>query len=191
MPSRRSLLQQTILAGSFLSPAFMDLLAASAQMPANEQWYWYPGHSFTIRADGKATADMATWMLVENSPHEGVPFHKHLHEDESFYVIDGEFEITIGDATTTGGPGTFAYGPRNVPHRWTNVGSRRGRILSVFNPSGIEGYFLAVSVPIKSPTDNPHVDVAELQARSAPLREKFGIVRTGGLKFDVAGPTSK
>lgn len=56
-------------------------------------------------------------------------FIKHLHEDETFYVIEGEFEITVGDVTKAGVPGTFAYGPRNLPHRWTNVGNRRGRLL--------------------------------------------------------------
>jgi len=55
-------------------------------------------------------------MLIENSPHQGVPLHKHLYEDESFFVLSGIFEITMGGETTTGGPGTYAYGPRDVPH---------------------------------------------------------------------------
>lgn len=169
----------------------MNPPAVGAQTPSNEQWYWYPGHTLTIKADGKMTRDVTTWILVENSRHEGVPFHKHLHEDESFYVIDGEFEITISDVTITGGPGTFAYGPRNLPHRWTNIGNGRGRLLNVFNPSGLENYFLAAAIPIKGPTDNPHIDVAEFQARTAPLREKFGIVRTGGLKFPGVTPVSR
>ena len=39
-------------------------------------------------------------------------------EDESFFVVSGIFEITVGGKTTTGGPGTYAYGPRNVPHQY-------------------------------------------------------------------------
>lgn len=191
MPSRRSLIQQALMAGPFLSGAFTNPSRGSAPTPANEQWYWYPGHNLTIQSDGKATGKVTTWMLVENSPHEGVPFHKHLYEDESFYVIDGEFEINIGDVTTTGGPGTFAFGPRNLEHRWTNIGKRRGRLLNVFNPSGIENYFLAAAIPVKGPTDNPHINVVELQTRTAPLRERFGIIRTGELKFPMATPVSK
>jgi hypothetical protein len=105
--------------------------------------------------------------------HEGVPFHKHLYEDESFYVIDGLFEISIGDETILGGPGTYAYGPRNVPHRWTNMGSSRGRILGVFTPSGLEEYFLSVGIPIKNSSEPPSVDLAEFQARTASAREKY------------------
>jgi hypothetical protein len=76
-------------------------------------------------------------------------------------------------------PGTF-------PHRWTNVGDGRGRLLSVFNPSGIEGYFLAAAIPVRSSTDDAQVDIADFQSRTAPLREKFGIIRTGPLKYPVS-----
>lgn len=177
MRSRRSFLQQTVLAGPFLSGALLESTVADAQTSSDEHWYWYPGHTLTFRAVGKETGGTTTFMLQENSFYEGVPFHKHLHEDESFYVIDGEFEITIGDTAITGGPGTYAYGPRKVPHRWTNVGNGRGRILCVFTPSGIEDYFLAAAIPIKSSTDNPQIDVAEFQARTAPLREKSALFR--------------
>jgi hypothetical protein len=115
-----------------------------------------------------------------------VPFHKHLYEDESFYVLDGLFEISVGDNTISCGPGSYAYGPRNVPHRWTNIGSSRGRMLNTFTPSGLEGYFLSVGIPVKSPLDRPTVNIAEFQARTAPAREKFGVTRTGPLKFPNA-----
>jgi quercetin dioxygenase-like cupin family protein len=130
----------------------------AAEQSAEEEWYWYPGHSLTFKSIGKDTGGVCTWMLVENSPHEGVPFHKHLHEDESFYVMDGRFEITVGDRSVVGGPGTYLYGPRTVEHRWTNVGAGRGRLLNVFTPSGIEGYFLAVAIPIASSLQQPRVD---------------------------------
>jgi quercetin dioxygenase-like cupin family protein len=191
MPSRRDLIHQTLLAAPFLSRAFTHPVLAGAQPSSNEQWYWYPGHAITIKGTGKETGGITTWMLIENSAREGVPFHKHLHEDESFYVIDGLFEITIGDATIRGGPGTFAFGPRNLPHRWTNVGDGRGRLLNVFNPSGIEDYFLAVAIPVKASTDKPQVDIAEWQSRTTPLREKFGIIRTGLLKYPVSTAASR
>lgn len=180
---RRSLLQQGLMAAPLLAPILSATTGWAESSASTEQWYWYPGHVFSFKSIGKDTGNTCTWMLVENSPREGVPFHKHLHEDESFYVLDGRFEITVGDATVVGQAGTYLYGPRDVPHRWTNVGDARGRLLSVLAPSGLEDYFFAAAVPIKSPSEDPHVDVAELQARTAPLREKFGIMRTGPLKY--------
>jgi uncharacterized cupin superfamily protein len=122
-------------------------------------------------------------MLIENSPKEGVPFHKHLYEDESFYVTDGLFEITIADRSVSGGPGLYASGPRAVPHRWTNIGGSRGRLLCVYTPAGIEDYFLSVAIAIKSSTEQPTINLPEFQSRTAAAREKFGIIRTGPLKF--------
>jgi quercetin dioxygenase-like cupin family protein len=182
--SRRALLQRgAVAAPLFISEVFSPL-TASAQAPAPpEQWYWYPGHSLTMKAIAKDTAATCTWMLVENSPQQGVPFHKHLREDESFYVINGLFEITVGDETVTGGPGTYIYGPRGVPHRWTNMGSARGRMLNVFTPSGLEQYFLSVALPISSSSQQPSVDTATLVPKMAALRDKFGLIRTGSTKY--------
>lgn len=189
--SRRALLRQSItfaplVPGALASPIF----ANSPTETSSDQWYWYPGHALCFKAIAKDTGGTCTWILVENAPREGVPFHKHLHEDESFYVVDGLFEITVGDSSISGGPGTYAYGPRNVPHRWTNVGSSRGRLLNVFTPSGIEQYFLSVAIAVASPSQQPTVDMVELNQRMAPLREKYGIIRTGPTKYPRAGDPS-
>ena len=87
-------------------------------------------------------------MMAENGPKQGVPFHKHKNEDESFLVVEGTFEISVGDKTVVGAPGTYAFGPREIPHRWTNVGTGRGRIMNVFTPSGFEAMFYEIGLPI-------------------------------------------
>lgn len=185
--SRRTVIQRGLIVAPLLSTGLFPDSRVAAEQNAEEQWYWYPGHSLTFKSMRKDTGGTCTWMLVENSPREGVPFHKHLHEDESFYVIDGRFEITVGNRTVVGGPGTYLYGPRNVQHRWTNVGSGRGRLLNVFTPSGIEGYFLAVAIPVGSSSEQPRVDLTTLNAQMVSLREKFGIIRTGTTKYPRPG----
>ena len=122
-------------------------------------------------------------MLIENSPRGGVPFHKHRYEDESFYVVDGLFEITLGDRSVSGTAGTCTYGSREVPQRWTNIGASCGRLLCVYTPAGIEGYFLSVAIAVNSSTEQPAINLPEFQSRTAAAREKFGIIRTGPLKF--------
>ncbi len=182
--SRRNILKVGLAASSaVLANCFDPLLVADAAPPSNEHWYWYPGHSLCIKAARKDTGGTCMWMLVENAPREGVPFHKHLNEDESFYVISGEFEITVGDRTATGGPGTYVYGPRNVPHRWTNIGTGRAQLLNVFTPSGLENYFLEVAVPVPSSSAKPCVDMAAMVKKMAALRKKYGLVRTGERKY--------
>ena len=50
-------------------------------------------------------------------------------------MLEGEFTFKIGDEVTTGGPGTCAFIPRNVPHAWKNSGSQPGRVLFLFTPA--------------------------------------------------------
>lgn len=74
-------------------------------------------------------------------PGGGPPLHIHEKESESYYVLDGEFEFVCGDDYVTGGPGTFVFAPRGLPHRYNNIGTQPGRLLFGFTPGGIEAFF--------------------------------------------------
>jgi uncharacterized cupin superfamily protein len=41
--------------------------------------------------------------LRRNSAQNGPPPHIHLREDESFWVLDGEFSVSLGDRTLMAG----------------------------------------------------------------------------------------
>jgi mannose-6-phosphate isomerase-like protein (cupin superfamily) len=71
----------------------------------------------------------------------GPPLHVHAVENEAYYVLEGEFEFICGERSVRGGPGTFVFAPRNVPHRYRNVGTELGRIVFTFTPGGIERFF--------------------------------------------------
>lgn len=90
--------------------------------------------------------------IIEASiaPGDGPPLHVHAKENESYYVLDGNFEFVCGEESARGGPGTFVFAPRNVPHRYRNVGDMRGRILFGFTPGGIEKFFAeAAAEPLR------------------------------------------
>jgi len=71
----------------------------------------------------------------------GPPLHVHEKENETYYVLDGEFEFVCGPDRVTGGRGTFVFAPRGLPHRFKNIGGAPGRLLIAFTPAGIEEYF--------------------------------------------------
>lgn len=181
--TRRDVLRHSLIAAPLLSAKLLALADASEERPAREQWYWYPFHNLTMKAKGADTGGTTTWMLVENAPHQGVPLHKHTYEDESFFVVNGTFELLVGEKTIVGGPGTYTYGPRGVPHRWTNMGTGRGQLLNVYTPGGIDKFFLAAGIPIHSSREQLTVNLAEFGARTRPLREKTGIIRLGPPKY--------
>ena len=47
----------------------------------------------------------------------GYSIHEHHHPNEEVWVIiEGRFEVTIGDETQVVGPGAVAVAPADVPH---------------------------------------------------------------------------
>lgn len=73
----------------------------------------------------------------------GNPRHVHWFEDEVFYVLEGQLDITIGDRTTTVPAGGAAFGPRRVPHQFSNPGPTTAMLLVVATPGGLERFFQA------------------------------------------------
>ena len=74
----------------------------------------------------------------------GPPLHVHRHETEIFYVLDGQFEITIGGRKVTATAGAIVVGPRDIPHTFRNVGSQDARLLLTVIPGRFANYFIEV-----------------------------------------------
>src|SRR5688500_5791573 len=94
---------------------------------------WFFGMLAEIKASAADTDGMYT--LVEITAPAGLeaPLHVHYNEDEGFYVLEGSATIQVGDDTVELGPGQHAYGPRDVPHRFT-IGPEGARMLWVLTP---------------------------------------------------------
>jgi mannose-6-phosphate isomerase-like protein (cupin superfamily) len=91
----------------------------------------------------KASADTtggAFTIFEENEPVD-TPLHVHEHEDELFYVLEGEHVFQVGDQEFRAGPGGLVFAPRGVPHAQRRVVPRTGRILVLTSPAGLEGFF--------------------------------------------------
>jgi quercetin dioxygenase-like cupin family protein len=81
----------------------------------------------------------------------GPPLHVHRHETEIFYILAGQFEMTIGDQKIPAPPGSIFVGPRDIPHTFRNVGAATGRLLLTVIPGRFANYFREVDgVPDKN-----------------------------------------
>jgi hypothetical protein len=49
-------------------------------------------------------------------PSSGPPLHVHHREDEAFYVVEGKFLFEYADIRVEGGPATYVFLPRDIPH---------------------------------------------------------------------------
>ena len=62
-----------------------------------------------------------------------------------FFIVDGTYELAVGDQTSTAGPGTIVFIPRDVVHRFKNVGDTPARSLDWSLPGGQDHYLKAIS----------------------------------------------
>src|SRR6266480_3490664 len=78
--------------------------------------FWLRGMLETIKISGKDTN--GEFGLIELRVPEGVgsPWHVHPEEDEWFYVLDGEVTVWVADTKMSLTAGSFAFGPKGVPH---------------------------------------------------------------------------
>ncbi|HEY1987749.1 MAG TPA: cupin domain-containing protein [Terracidiphilus sp.] len=78
----------------------------------------------------------------------GPPLHLHTHQEEWFYVMEGEVLFQIGNDRKHLRAGDSILGPRNIPHTFSSVGSAPGRLLIAFTPAGqMEEFLRATAVP--------------------------------------------
>src|SRR5918999_4882840 len=135
---------------------------------------WIVGDTMTLKATSERTG--GSLMLLENltAPGGGPPPHVHTREDEFFYVIDGSFEIRIGDEVHAVGPGGFAYVPRGTVHNFRNTAASPSRILVGFTPGGMEGFFRASGRPATDDGPAPPVDADEV-ARTMAAAPRYGL----------------
>ena len=78
----------------------------------------------------------------------GPPLHLHLYQEEWFYVVEGEVMFQVGDERKKLRAGDSILGPRNIPHAFSGVGEKPGRMLIAFTPAGkMEEFFRATAIP--------------------------------------------
>lgn len=101
----------------------------------------YGGQEMNVKLSAAESNGELTIIEDLIPPDSGPPLHVHEKEDESYYVLDGEFEFVCGGNRVSGGRGTFVFAPRGLPHRYKNIGTTPGRMLFTFMPAGIEAFF--------------------------------------------------
>jgi quercetin dioxygenase-like cupin family protein len=74
----------------------------------------------------------------------GPLLHVHRQETEIFYILEGQFELTIGGQKVAAPAGALAVGPRDIPHTFRNVGPTTGRLLLTIIPGHFGDFFLEV-----------------------------------------------
>jgi quercetin dioxygenase-like cupin family protein len=115
---------------------------------------WWGGGLATIKTTGRETDDLYSIVEVLEPQGAQAPLHLHRKEDEAFWILEGEMTFRIGEQTIKARPGSFVFGPKDVPHTYT-VDSGPARLLFLLSPPGFEGFIEAISKPAKERTLPP------------------------------------
>jgi quercetin dioxygenase-like cupin family protein len=99
------------------------------------------GGDITFIVRGEQSNGALAAMEAVNGPGDGPPLHVHNREDETVYVLEGEFRWKLGDELSVTGPASFVFIPRGLAHTWQIIGDKPGRMLITFSPAGMEGFF--------------------------------------------------
>jgi len=94
-----------------------------------------------IRIHGRDTGGIVSAVESHDVAGGGPPPHIHRREDETFQVLEGDYEWTVGDQKFVAGKGTTIFAPRGIPHTYKYLGTTPGRLMCVITPSGFEGFF--------------------------------------------------
>ena len=118
----------------------------------------------------RETSDGLFVIEHKNLGHGGPPVHFHLHQDEWFYVMEGEVLFQVGDKRQTLRAGESLLGPRGVPHGFVGVGERPAHMLIAFTPAGkMEAFFREAAVPNGPPMDARLFAKYDMQYVAPPL----------------------
>ena len=84
------------------------------------------------------------FSLVEHPiPPRGLcaPLHRHTHEDEYSFVLEGRMGAQLGDDVVYAEAGDLVHKPRDQWHTFWNAGDEPCRILEIIAPGGFEEFF--------------------------------------------------
>lgn len=87
-----------------------------------------------LKVSGDDTGGQMSIFIAEYKRNEGPPLHLH-DNDETFFIIEGEFIFQAGDERFNGSSGDTCFIPRNTPHTTLTV-SDTGKMLFAVNPTG-------------------------------------------------------
>ncbi len=143
---------------------------------------WFADSLLSYKVTGDETHGQLALAEVRAAQGSGSPVHTHRHEDEAWYILEGELTFWLGEETRIATSGDFVFGPRGVQHRF-RVESEVARFLILVTPAGFEEFTRACGWPASSgrlppPDLPPH---SEIELVAAARRHGIDITSPSGL----------
>ena len=129
------------------------------------------GDRILLKLSGADTDGNFTLMECVTQPQGGPPLHRHMREDECFYVLEGAFEFEVDGQRIPAQKGCSVYVPRGSAHAFLNVGDTPGKVLVMVQPAGLDECLAELSAATKGQPLNMSVAI--------PIFRKYGLELLG------------
>ena len=141
---------------------------------AGRSW-WGPGDMYTFLVTGEESGGAIFALDCLVGAGGGPPPHRHLAEDELFTMTQGTIVFRAGDETRAVSAGESVFVPRGTPHAYRNDGPTAAKMLAVYTPAGMEGWFREVCTPVDDPYVPPPPVSEEMLQRMREAGPRFNV----------------
>ena len=144
--------------------------------PGEGRSLWVLGELVTYKTTSEQTGGAYSLFEVTTQPGGGVLPHIQHREDESFYILEGEYEFLDDGCTTRAGAGSLIYVSRGTLHAHKNVGDKPARMLVSQTPGGLhERFFEELGEEARDRTKPPPLEGPPGIGRIVTIAVNYGI----------------
>ena len=145
------------------------------QVPGQNEAIWFLGTLAVVKASKDETDGRVAVIELLAPPGFGSPLHVHNREDEWFYVIEGALTVWVDGEARELPSGSFAYGPRGLPHTFIVSSPTPARFLLGAEPSGFEDFVRELGEPARALTVAPTTVELPSPERMTAVASKYGM----------------
>ena len=119
------------------------------------------------KRQGPASMSLLTSTVATN---DAIRIHKHLHEDEIFFIRQGTGIFTLGDREHAVAGGSLIFIPKGIWHGLKNTGAEEITTVFGYSPAGFEDFFKELGTAV----DKPFVEKSTEERKA--IAKKWGMV---------------
>lgn len=109
--------------------------------------FWFTNALVTVKAGGPETGQRLTIVQILHPAGYSPPQHRHLVEDESFFVLSGTALFESDGNRFDVGPGDFAFLPKGSVHTFLAGSDEPFKCLVITVPAGFEDFAAEAGTP--------------------------------------------
>ena len=162
----------TIATGAVNKSAASSFVVKAGQDRFNEPLKYRGISPNLVKVSAKDTGGQMSVFEYEGFAKMGPDLHVHLKQDETFYILEGEYLFQVGEENHILKTGDTIFLPRNIPHTWLQL-TDKGKLMYTLQPAGkMEEFFKKMNslkgIPTHQEIDKIHAE-HEMKVVGPPL----------------------